>query len=166
MCLTKMDMIVFFNVFIHISKLLLFNLLLSQFWLTVNNGGASTSKRGPLGDDVTVDDITERLALSRYSKNGYKNYKGHCIYNCYSSCETFSQFDVSFWDLYYSPPAVYHHILKNYNISLEERRSGPSPISLWPHHCMIVKILPQLQIAYLHIIFWEWYYNSLPCAAT
>lgn len=50
------------------------------------------------------------------------------IYNCYSSCETFFQFDVSFWDLYYSPPAVYHHIWKNYNIGLEERRSGPSPI--------------------------------------
>ena len=48
--------------------------------------GAASPRRvcvGGLGDDVT----------------NMKNTK-ETVYNCYNSCEMFSQFDVSFWDVY------------------------------------------------------------------
>ena len=54
-------------------------------------------------------------------KNGWhllENYEGNIHH-----CETFAQFDASFWDLctYYTPLPVFYHIWKNYKIGLQEK---------------------------------------------
>ena len=85
----------------------------------MHSAAASPGKVGGLCDDVTVDDVTVETTQLMTLSSGFKEKNGfHClarartnmknaketVYHCYNCCEMFSQFDVSFWDLYLLHP--------------------------------------------------------------
>ena len=80
------------------------------------------------------------------------------VYHCYSSCETFVQFDVSFWDLHL-------YLWKNYKVGLYIKKSvwgldplfhlpGYSPVAL-PLVCVLKQSLSyNLYVLYIYIYIW------------